>query len=138
DDVNTVTFGSGPDADVKIASADGEHVVVDHKGEAIRLEVPFTQAHLRTNLLAAVAAAKAIGVTPSGREELALSPGRGQQVNLPGGMTLIDDCYNANPMSMRAALDELSATADRDAHTRRVAILGDMLELGPRERDYHV
>jgi UDP-N-acetylmuramoyl-tripeptide--D-alanyl-D-alanine ligase len=137
DDVDTVTFGP-EGADVRLARADGDDLVIDHMGEEIRLEVPFRQAHMRTNLLAAVAAAKAVGVTPSGRVELALSPGRGQQVSVPGGMTLIDDCYNANPMSMRAALDELSAVADRDAHTRRVAILGDMLELGHDERRYHV
>jgi UDP-N-acetylmuramoyl-tripeptide--D-alanyl-D-alanine ligase len=138
DDLHTVTFGEQPEADVRIVSAEGEHVMIDHRGESIELEVPFTQRHLRTNLLAAVAAAKAIGVTPSGRVELALSPGRGQRMTLPGGMTLIDDCYNANPMSMRAALDELSVAAARDGQLRRVAILGDMLELGPQERDYHV
>jgi UDP-N-acetylmuramoyl-tripeptide--D-alanyl-D-alanine ligase len=50
---------------------------------------------------------------------------------------LIDDCYNANPMSMRAALEDLADTADRDRHARRVAVLGDMLELGEGERDFH-
>ncbi len=45
---------------------------------------------------------------------------------LGGGVVLIDDCYNANPMSMRAAIEELSETAP----ARRVAVLGDMLELG--------
>jgi UDP-N-acetylmuramoyl-tripeptide--D-alanyl-D-alanine ligase len=44
----------------------------------------------------------------------------------------VDDCYNANPMSMRAALDELSR-----APGRKVAVLGDMLELGPDERRFH-
>jgi UDP-N-acetylmuramoyl-tripeptide--D-alanyl-D-alanine ligase len=51
---------------------------------------------------------------------------------------LIDDSYNANPMSMRAALDDLGETADRNGATRRVAVLGDMLELGPDEREFHV
>jgi len=53
-------------------------------------------------------------------------------------VTVIDDCYNANPMSMRAALDDLAATANGTTAGRRVAILGDMLELGPDERRYHV
>jgi UDP-N-acetylmuramoyl-tripeptide--D-alanyl-D-alanine ligase len=46
---------------------------------------------------------------------------------------LIDDCYNANPMSMRAAIDDLAETAP----ARRVAVLGDMLELGPEELRFH-
>jgi UDP-N-acetylmuramoyl-tripeptide--D-alanyl-D-alanine ligase len=135
DDVNTVRFGPG--GDVFIASEDDERVTIDHHGEQISLAVPFRQRHMRTNLLAAVAAAKAIGVTPGGRVELALSPGRGQAVELAEGVMLLDDCYNANPMSMRAALDELSALAARGSHARRVAVLGDMLELGPEERRYH-
>src|SRR5207302_1007420 len=57
---------------------------------------------------------------------------------LADGITLIDDSYNANPMSMRAALDDLVATAARPGGARTVAVLGDMLELGPDERDYHV
>ena len=52
-------------------------------------------------------------------------------------MLLIDDCYNANPMSMRAALEDLAVSAPRDRHPRRVAVLGDMLELGPDERRFH-
>jgi UDP-N-acetylmuramoyl-tripeptide--D-alanyl-D-alanine ligase len=138
-DVKTVTFGEG--GDVQLLSADGEHVTIGFDSRRYELDVPFTQAHLRTNLLAAVAAADAIGVTPSGRVEATLSPGRGQRVELPGGVTLIDDCYNANPMSMEAALDDLAATATSVAageQRRSVAVLGDMLELGPAERAYHV
>jgi UDP-N-acetylmuramoyl-tripeptide--D-alanyl-D-alanine ligase len=134
DDLDTVTFGEG--GEVTLRSADGELVRIDHCGELIELEVPFTQAHMRTNLLAAVAAARAAGAMPSGRVELVLSPGRGQRLVLPGGLIVIDDCYNANPMSMRAALNDLAATAEPD-EARTVAILGDMLELGPEERRYH-
>ena len=47
---------------------------------------------------------------------------------------MINDCYNANPLSMRAALDDL---ASQHAEGRRVAVLGDMLELGPAEREHH-
>ena len=112
-------------------------MVIDAGGRRIELEVPFRQAHLRSNLLAAVAAALAVGVTPTGQVALQLSAGRGETVALPGGITVIDGCYNANPMSMRAALADLAATAERDGAGRRVAVLGDMLELGPEARSYH-
>jgi UDP-N-acetylmuramoyl-tripeptide--D-alanyl-D-alanine ligase len=134
-DVTTVTFG--PDGDVRLIDAEGERLTIDARGEGIVLEVPFTQAHLRSNLLAAVAAARAVGVTPSGRVELALSARRGQRYITPSRVTVIDDCYNANPISMRAALDDLKATADATDSPRRVAVLGDMLELGPQEREFH-
>jgi UDP-N-acetylmuramyl pentapeptide synthase len=58
---------------------------------------------------------------------------RGQRLHLARGIVVVDDCYNANPMSMRAALDDLSASATG----RRVALLGDMLELGPQEVAFH-
>jgi UDP-N-acetylmuramoyl-tripeptide--D-alanyl-D-alanine ligase len=115
--VSTVTFGSGGDVS---ELPDG-------------LELPFTSAHMRSNALAALAAARAVGVEPTGRLEVALSELRGQRREVPGGIVVIDDCYNANPMSMRAALDDLNATAPG----RRVAVLGDMLELGPDEIRFH-
>ncbi len=137
-DITTITFGA--EGDVQLLKSVDDHVTIDFRGETIELDVQFTQAHLRNNLLAAVAAAKATGVTPSGRVELRLSPGRGQRQTLADGIILIDDSYNANPMSMRAALEDLSATATaaRAGNVRRVAVLGDMLELGPDERAFHV
>ncbi len=141
DDVTTVTFG--PDGDVRLIEAaadtgpDGDRLTIDAQGERIVLEVPFTQAHMRSNLLAAVAAARAVGVTPEGRVELALTAGRGQRYITPSRVTVIDDCYNANPISMRAALDDLKATAAAADSARRVAVLGDMLELGPQEHEFH-
>jgi UDP-N-acetylmuramoyl-tripeptide--D-alanyl-D-alanine ligase len=136
DDLDTITFGDG--GDVRLLEARGERLEVDVAGERIALEVSFDQAHLRRNLLAAVAAARAVGVLAEGRVELALTPGRGQRMALADGVTLIDDCYNANPMSMRAALEDLAATAERQQQRRRVAVLGDMLELGDSEREFHV
>jgi UDP-N-acetylmuramoyl-tripeptide--D-alanyl-D-alanine ligase len=136
DDIDLVTFGEG--GDVSIARSDQNRVEIDARGERVALEVPFLQTHLRTNLLAAVAAALAVGVRPAGVVELAFSAGRGQRIALASGITIIDDCYNANPMSMRAALDDLAATAARSGSRRRVAVLGDMLELGPDERSFHI
>jgi UDP-N-acetylmuramoyl-tripeptide--D-alanyl-D-alanine ligase len=116
-DVETVTFGPGGEVDTLPPG----------------LELPFSSAHMRSNALAALAAARALGVEPQGRLEVELSRMRGQRIELPGGIVVIDDCYNANPMSMRAALDDLAETAPG----RRVAVLGDMRELGPDERRYH-
>jgi UDP-N-acetylmuramoyl-tripeptide--D-alanyl-D-alanine ligase len=135
DDVRTVTFGEG--GDVAFTHQEDDRVVIDAAGEPVELEVPFRQAHLRGNLLPAVAAARAVGVTPSGRVELKLSAGRGETVSVDGGITVLDGCYNANPMSMRAALSDLAATAAQQRAGRRVAVLGDMLELGPEARRYH-
>ena len=117
DDLHTVTFGPGGDV---AEMPDG-------------LELPLTAAHQRLNALAALAAARAIGVEPSGRIDVALSRLRGERIELADGIVVVNDCYNANPMSMQAALTDLAATAPG----RRVAVLGDMLELGPDERRFH-
>ena len=106
--------------------ADGT-VAILAEGERIELRPSFTQAHNLRNLLAAVAVARALGHTPHGELEVSFSAMRGQRVALAGTVVVIDDCYNANPMSMRAAIDDLAETAP----ARRVAVLGDMLELGP-------
>ena len=116
-DIRTVTFGPGGDVDVLPEG----------------LTVPFGSAHMRLNALAALAAARAVGVEPAGAVRVALSRLRGERIELRDGVIVINDCYNANPMSMRAALDDLAETAPG----RRVAVLGDMLELGPDERRFH-
>jgi UDP-N-acetylmuramoyl-tripeptide--D-alanyl-D-alanine ligase len=117
DDLRWVTFGEGGDVDALPAG----------------LELPFASAHMRRNALAALAAARAVGVEPAGRVEVRLSRLRGQRVRLASGAVVVNDCYNANPMSMRAALDDLAASAPG----RRVAVLGDMLELGADAGRFH-
>jgi UDP-N-acetylmuramoyl-tripeptide--D-alanyl-D-alanine ligase len=135
DDLETITFGER--GQVRLLEAVGDALTIDRSGTPVELEVSFGQAHLRRNLLAAVAAAGAVGVVPSGRIDLVLTPGRGERARLGSGVTLIDDCYNANPMSMRAALEDLAAMAPPEPPARRVAVLGDMLELGENERAFH-
>jgi UDP-N-acetylmuramoyl-tripeptide--D-alanyl-D-alanine ligase len=137
EDLRTVTFGVGGDVTLARRSPDGQVTIVDrtHPGEPERivLRPSFEQEHNLSNLLAAVAAAKAVGKTPEGEVSVRFSAMRGQRKELRRGSVLIEDCYNANPMSMRAAIDDLAKTASG----RRVAVLGDMLELGAQELRYH-
>ena len=125
-DLRTISFGEGGAVQLREQHADGS-VAIDDDGERIELQPSFTQAYNLRNLLAAVAAARALGYTPRGRIDVRFSELRGQREELRGGVVLVADCYNANPMSMRAAIDDLAETAP----ARRVAVLGDMLELGP-------
>ncbi|HEX4188888.1 MAG TPA: UDP-N-acetylmuramoyl-tripeptide--D-alanyl-D-alanine ligase [Solirubrobacteraceae bacterium] len=131
-DLETVSFGAGGDVALEQARPDGA-VEVQLRGDRLTLRPSFGGAHNLLNLLAAVAAAEALGVRHEGSLEVRFSALRGERRTLPGGVLLIDDCYNANPMSMRAAIDELAET---DA-SRRVAVLGDMLELGPEAPRFH-
>jgi UDP-N-acetylmuramoyl-tripeptide--D-alanyl-D-alanine ligase len=131
-DVRTISFGEGGDVALLERHPDGRVLIRDGQDE-IELWPSFDQAHNLRNLLAAVAAARALGVTPEGRLRVHFSALRGERLALPGGVVLIDDCYNANPMSMRAAIDDLAETAS----ARSVAVLGDMLELGPEELRFH-
>jgi UDP-N-acetylmuramoyl-tripeptide--D-alanyl-D-alanine ligase len=97
--------------------------------------------HVR-NALAATAAALAVGVPlaaiGAGLAAFRAVAGRGVRRTLPGGAQLIDDTYNANPDSMRAAVDVLAVEADaRGGATLRVLVLGDMGEVGARGPEFH-
>ena len=116
-DLRTVRFGPGGELEQLPAA----------------IELPFASAHMRQNALAALAAVRALGVEPSGLIEVELSKLRGQRLLLEDNVVVINDCYNANPMSMRAALDDLADSASG----RTVAVLGDMRELGPDQRRFH-
>jgi len=100
--------------------------------------VPFSHRHLIHNVLAAVTAYDALGL-PLDRVQgsllrVSLSAWRGEVHPLPGGGFVVNDAYNANPISMRAALLDLSERAEG---RRRVAILGEMAELGAESARYH-
>jgi UDP-N-acetylmuramoyl-tripeptide--D-alanyl-D-alanine ligase len=131
DDLDTVTFGDG--GDVQLAGFEDGRARISARGEAIELELPFSEAHNLRNTLAAVAAAQAVGVTPRGRVDVRFSSLRGELVELEGGVAVVNDCYNANPMSMRAALDSLAEAPAQ----RRIAVLGWMAELGPEADRFH-
>ncbi len=131
-ELDVVRFGDG--GDVVLEAFDPPRAAIRARGRRIELEVAFTARHQLVNLLAAVGAAQAVGVEPAGPVEVSFGALRGEHIVLPSGALVINDCYNANPLSMRAALDDL---ATQDAAGRRIAVLGDMLELGPGELEAH-
>jgi UDP-N-acetylmuramoyl-tripeptide--D-alanyl-D-alanine ligase len=107
-------------------------------GERVELDVPFTARHQAANAVAALAAYAALGLPLTeawrGAREIQFSRWRGEERPLAGGGILINDCWNANPVSMDAALEHLVARA---AGRRTVAVLGDMAELGAEAPAFH-
>lgn len=99
---------------------------------------PFDSSHNLANALAAVAVGIAVGGDLETMAELAggisFSRFRGERLRLNTGVEIVNDCYNANPVSMRAALDHLNAVA---GNGRRIAVLGLMAELGSQAEAYH-
>jgi UDP-N-acetylmuramoyl-tripeptide--D-alanyl-D-alanine ligase len=129
--LDTWTFGPG--GQVHLLSFDGGRAEIEAREDIVRLELSYSEPYNLLNTLAAVAAVRALGVEVSGRVEVPFSSLRGEVLELPGGVTVVNDCYNANPMSMRAALDHLEASSAQ----RRIAVLGTMAELGPDSERYH-
>jgi UDP-N-acetylmuramoyl-tripeptide--D-alanyl-D-alanine ligase len=132
-------FGPGGDVEaleVSVGEGVTEALLSTPLG-AQRFHFPFTEAHNLTNALAAVAAGVALGADLAQMADRAASIGfsrfRGERIELDGGIVLVNDCYNANPVSMRAALDHLATLGA----PRTVAVLGEMGELGPGAPDYH-
>jgi UDP-N-acetylmuramoyl-tripeptide--D-alanyl-D-alanine ligase len=101
--------------------------------------LPFTTSyrarHQLVNTRFAVAVLECLELPlPEGELHVEFSKLREEEHELPGGGLLLNDCYNANPMSMRAALEHLS---ERAGGRRRVAVLGEMAELGDEAPSYH-
>jgi UDP-N-acetylmuramoyl-tripeptide--D-alanyl-D-alanine ligase len=131
DDLDTWTFGPG--AQVQLLAMDGDRAEIEARGRTVELELPYREPHNLLNTLAAVAAASALELPIGGRVDVRFSSLRGEVVELPGGVVVVNDCYNANPMSMRAAIDHLAGSPAE----RRIAVLGTMAELGPGSERYH-
>nr|WP_320048503.1 UDP-N-acetylmuramoyl-tripeptide--D-alanyl-D-alanine ligase [uncultured Desulfuromonas sp.] len=139
--VRVIDFSLEGEAFVRASSINsGQNACFDlHIGEkTVSVEIPLPGRHQVYNALAAAAAASAVGCSP---EEIAvglscvkMAAGRLEVRGLPQRNTVLDDSYNANPQSMRAALNVLG---DWPAQGKKIAVLGDMLELGEVAQSCH-
>lgn len=145
---NLVRFGRGAECEARLLKFDmdesGSNAEAEILGRTIRYRVGVEGAHWALNSVAALAAADVVGAdldaAAHALEHLRAFDGRGvaQRIEAPfGGFMLVDDAYNANPASMAAAFSTLAARKPGPGG-RRIVALGDMLELGPDERAYHV
>ena len=136
-----VRFGFAPSADVTARDvaleAEASHFRLHTPVGEADVRLPLSGAHQVSNFLAASAIAFAVGLSPDDSAEAArqMRPAahRGVWRRHRSGARLFDDAYNANPASMRAALSTLAKQNAR----RRIAVLGDMRELGPEEERWH-
>ncbi|MDD3400094.1 MAG: UDP-N-acetylmuramoyl-tripeptide--D-alanyl-D-alanine ligase [Eubacteriales bacterium] len=133
-------FGFSEGCDVRATNVidrgiDGSTFTATIGNESVVINVKVAGRHMITNALAAIAVGDALNISldkmKAGIESFVPSAGRAQVIRTPHH-TIVNDAYNANPTSMRAAIDAL-----KGAKGRRVAILGDMGELGKDELRYH-
>jgi UDP-N-acetylmuramoyl-tripeptide--D-alanyl-D-alanine ligase len=145
--VEILGFGTHPEAAARLVDcvldSRGSTVEAVVGGATLRFRVPVPGRHWVMNTLTVLAAAQAAGVAveraAEALAELQPLPGRGRREELVwrgGTLTVIDESYNASPPSMRAALAVLAAT-EPGAGAKRVAVLGDMLELGDASERLH-
>jgi UDP-N-acetylmuramyl pentapeptide synthase len=138
-----VTFGEHKDADVRLLAFDHGEVQALVAGEPFQLRLNAPGRHMGVSAIAALAALQALrlplaaAVEPFAHFEPPGGRGALHTIHIGGGsFKLIDETYDANPSSMRAALEMLSQAPCEPA--RRVAILGDMQELGPAAQRHHL
>jgi UDP-N-acetylmuramoyl-tripeptide--D-alanyl-D-alanine ligase len=132
----TLFFGiEGPELDCRAGEIEfqenGSSFTVHFKGETFDLAIPLPGRHNILNTLAAVTLGKELGISNEViRQSLAAPSLTGKRLNMitKNGYRIIDDTYNASPTSVKASLDVLSETGNP---RRRIAVLADMLELGP-------
>jgi UDP-N-acetylmuramoyl-tripeptide--D-alanyl-D-alanine ligase len=133
-DLNVIRVGE----DVRLLGFEGGRLEVDVRGELVELATPFRARHQAENTVFAIAVYTALGLpldrVQEGAADIELSRLRGEEIELSGGGVLINDCWNANPASMTAALHDL---VSRTNGGRRLAVLGGMAELGAEGPRYH-
>jgi len=133
-DLNVIRVGQ----DVRLLGFEDGRVEADVRGERVELATPFRARHQAENTVVALAVYTALGLpldrVQDGAAGIELSRLRGEEIELSGGGVLINDCWNANPASMTAALRDL---VSRTNGGRRLAVLGGMAELGAEGPRYH-
>lgn len=139
--MRTIRFGSGPGLDLSAndirMDAAGTHFRLSGD-DAAEFYIPLLGRHNVTNALAAIAVGRELGVSDKriaeGLASLQMTSMRIEVLKAPSGLTVLNDAYNASPTSMRAAL---KALGELTGYGKKVAVLGDMLELGPNEAEFH-
>jgi UDP-N-acetylmuramoyl-tripeptide--D-alanyl-D-alanine ligase len=142
-----ISFGAHPEAQARLAScklgATGSEIVARIDGRELHYRLGVPGRHWAINSLAVLSGVLAVGAdverAAAALADLAAPKGRGQRHRIAirgGGFELIDDSYNASPTSMRAAFEVLAA-AEPGQGGRRIAALGDMLELGTEAAQLH-
>lgn len=132
-----MTVGGDPSADLHVADAAGDmHKTTFLLDGRFRIELPMPGMHHAANAAAAFAVARWFGLAPEMIIERLRTyrpiPGRTRVLDF-GGLTVVDDTYNANPASIEAAVLALQIGATG----RRVFVMGDMMELGPGQEEFH-
>lgn len=138
-----LTWGRAEGADVRLVAVeprgrDGQALRIAARGAEHTVALSLVGEHNADNATGAFALALSIGYSPEacvkGLEAARAHARRLQLVDAANGVTVVDDCYNANPSSMTAALQTVAGLAK---HGRAIAVLGDMLELGAGEAKEH-
>ncbi|GIP25174.1 UDP-N-acetylmuramoyl-tripeptide--D-alanyl-D-alanine ligase [Paenibacillus sp. J23TS9] len=140
--LTTFTFGMDQDKNDDYPTGMMFHskgiIFTSHLHPEEGLELPLLGQHNVINCLAALAVASYFGISGDkireGISGLQLTGMRIEQITAPSGLTLLNDAYNASPLSMKAAIDALDSLK---GYHRKVAVLGDMLELGPKQLEFH-
>jgi UDP-N-acetylmuramoyl-tripeptide--D-alanyl-D-alanine ligase len=137
------TFGIEKKADLSISSysslgVDGITFTLDYDGKTFDFETPLPGVHNLYNLMAGLSAGinleLDIDTMMAGLAKVELSPLRGSLIEMAAGWTLFDDSYNSNPAALSSVLKMI---ADSERFSGKIAVIGDMLELGGLENEAH-
>lgn len=141
-DLKVVTYSTSGPADVTLHKVlyqglDGTEISMNIAGEIVHTHVPLPGMHNVSNALAAAACALGLHIEPEKISQGIIDarfPGMRSEIIVSDHISIINDSYNANPASVKAALQMLTSSP----HSFRVAVLGDMLELGDEAEHWHV